>query len=160
MKRIPAIILLSLFYFLSPTWAADVYQAKVVGVSNGDTIKVLHNGEQIRIRLYGIDTPEKKQAFGQRTKQFTADNVAGRTVMITTMDIDRYGRTVALVRPVGADTTLNEVLVRLGYAWVYRKYCKADFCADWITYEQAAQSSGRGLWSDKDPIPPWEFRRK
>ena len=56
--------------------------------------------------------------------------------------------------------TLNEALVRQGFAWVYRKYCKADFCTDWLEVERGAKGSGLGLWGDINAVPPWEFRRR
>ena len=65
-----------------------------------------------------------------------------------------------MVYPVSGAESLNEALVQQGYAWVYRKYCKAEFCSDWLSHEQAAQASGRGLWADPDPIPPWQFRKQ
>ena len=140
------------------SWAAEPHQAKVIGISDGDTVKVLHEGKQIRIRLYGIDTPEKSQEFGNKAKQFTAERVFGKTVKVIPIDTDRYGRTVVLVQLLDDNGTLNEALVRYGYAWVYRKYFKADFCSAWLDHEQTAQASGRGLWADPDPIPPWQFR--
>ena len=141
-------------------WAAEPYQAKVIGIPDGDTVKVLHEGTQIRIRLYGIDTPEKSQEFGNKAKQFTADRVFGKTVKVIPIDTDRYGRTVVLVQLLDDIVTLNEALVRQGYAWVYRKYCKADFCSNWLNQERKAQSTGIGLWADPDPIPPWQFRKQ
>ena len=142
------------------SWAKEPYYAKVVGITDGDTIKVLHNKTQVKIRLYGIDTPEKGQAFGSKAKQFTADQVFGKSVIVTPMDIDRYGRTVALVHTQDATGILNEALVQVGLAWVYRKYCKADFCTNWLTVEDVAKAAGHGLWTDPNPIPPWEYRRK
>ena len=144
----------------SISFAAEPYQAKVVGITDGDTIKVLHEGKQIKIRLYGIDTPEKRQAFGNKAKQFTADRVFGKTVTIIPMDTDRYGRTVGLVQSPDDPVTLNEALVKHGYAWVYRKYCRADFCPDWLIQEQTAKTSSIGLWADPEPIPPWQFRKR
>ena len=86
--------------------------------------------------------------------------VFGQTVKVVPIDIDRYGRTVALIIPSEGTISLNEALVRKGFAWVYRKYCKADFCLDWIEYEATAKESGLGLWADPEPIPPWQFRRQ
>lgn len=71
------------------SWAAEPYQAKVIGISDGDTIKVLHGGTEIRIRLYGIDTPEWRQAFGNKAKQFTAEMVFGKIAKVIPMDTDR-----------------------------------------------------------------------
>lgn len=102
--------------------------------------------------MYGIDTPERRQAFGSRAKQFTADKVFGKMVRVIPMDMDRYGRTVALIHSLIDTRTPNKALVRKGYAWVYHKYCKADFCSEWLSYEQLAQSAGIGLWTDPDPI--------
>jgi micrococcal nuclease len=160
LNRISLATMLVIVLLASVSFAAEPYQAKVVGITDGDTVKVLHEGTQVKIRLYGIDTPEKRQAFGNRAKQFTAGRVAGKVVTIIPMDRDRYGRTVALIQSQDVSGTLNEDLVRYGYAWVYRKYCKADFCPDWLTLEQSAKASGFGLWADPNPIPPWQFRKK
>ncbi len=95
--------------------AAD-FTGRVVGVSDGDTITVLHKGKGERIRLHGIDCPEKRQAFGNRAKQFTSKLVFGNTVTVQVMDRDRYGRTVGVVLlPDGR--SLNHELVRAGLAW-------------------------------------------
>ena len=91
-------------------------RARVVAISDGDTIRVLHSGREVRVRLNGIDCPEKGQSFGTRAKEFTGDLVFDRTVTIRVRDIDRYGRTVADV--VLADgRMLNHELVRAGLAW-------------------------------------------
>ena len=133
-----------------------VWHGMVVGISDGDTITVLHDGKGEKIRLYGIDTPEKRQAFGNRSKQFTSKMVYGKTVEVETKDIDRYGRTVGIVT-IGHQS-LNEALIKNGFAWVYRKYCKETFCEDWLNLEIVARYGRIGLWSEPDPIPPWEFR--
>jgi len=97
------------------------WSAKVVSVSDGDTITVLHFGHQEKIRLYGIDCPEKAQDYGQKAKDLTGALIAGRTVDVETKTVDRYGRTVGLVTVDGQ--SLNELIVQNGYAWVYRQYC-------------------------------------
>jgi len=144
------------FLFLFP-FSALAWTDKVVGVADGDTIKVLHNNEAVRIRLYGIDTPEKRQAFGNRAKRFTNGMVRKKSVQIDPITRDRYGRTVALVSVNGV--SLNEALIRAGYAWVYRKYCRLDICDGWYREEHQARQAGKGLWHDPAPIPPWEWRR-
>lgn len=136
----------------------DSWTGKVVGVSDGDTIKVLRNGEQVKIRLYGIDTPEKKQAFGQVAKRYTADFVAGKVVSVEPIDKDRYGRTVALVSANGI--SLNKELVQNGFAWVYGQYCKKEFCTEWKELEGQARSNRKGLWAESSPQTPWEFRKE
>jgi endonuclease YncB( thermonuclease family) len=137
------------------SWA---WSGKVVGIADGDTITVLRDKEQVRIRLYGIDTPERGQAFGKKAKQFTSKMVYGKTVVVKVMATDRYGRTVAMIY---ADKTLlNEELVKAGLAWVYDFYCSEPICESWKNFQIEARSDKRGLWSDTDRIPPWEFRRK
>ena len=132
------------------------WQGKVVGISDGDTITVLHNNTGEKVRLYGIDTPEKRQDFGNKAKQFTSNMVFGKTVEVESVTKDRYGRTVGLVYINGQ--CLNEELVRAGFAWVYIQYCKKNICADWRHLEAAAKANKAGLWSRSNPIPPWEFR--
>lgn len=132
--------------------------ARVVGISDGDTIKVLVDNREIRIRLYGIDCPEKNQAFGKRAKQFTSGFAYGKVVQIESIDRDRYGRFVALVY-VG-NSCLNEELVRNGFAWVYFRYCKKSLCHRWHEYQDNAKNNKRGLWADPNPAPPWDFRKK
>jgi endonuclease YncB( thermonuclease family) len=133
------------------------WHGMVVGISDGDTITVLHEGKGEKIRLCGIDTPEDHQAFGKRAKQFTSQMVYGKTVEVETKDTDRYGRSVALIFIDGQ--SLNEALVKNGFAWVYRKYCKEKFCEDWLNLEIVARYGKIGLWSEPNPIPPWEFRQ-
>lgn len=128
----------------------------VVRVSDGDTITVMHDGKGEKIRLYGIDTPEKRQAFGNKAKQFTSKMVYGKTVEVQSKNTDRYGRTVALIYVNGQ--SLNEALIKNGFAWVYRKYCIETFCEDWLNLEIMARYGKIGLRSEPNPIPPWEFR--
>lgn len=137
--------------------AANAIIGKVVGVADGDTITVLENRIQYKIRLYGIDTPEGHQDFGNRAKQFTADLVFGKTVQVEKMDTDRYGRTVGIVT-VGK-VCVNEELIKNGLAWVYPKYCNISICGDWYAMEAHARAGKKGLWAHTDPMPPWEFRR-
>lgn len=137
---------------------SSAWSGKVVGVADGDTITVLRDKEQVRIRLYGIDRPERGQAFGKRAKQFTSDMVMGKTVRIEPIDVDRYGRTVALVFLFR--DLVNAELVYAGYAWVYTRYCKESFCGWWKQLEREAREAMRGLWRDPNPVPPWEFRRQ
>jgi len=133
------------------SWA---WSGNVVGISDGDTIKVLTGKTVTKIRLYGIDCPEKGQAFGRIAKRFVSEMVFGRQVEIKPMDQDRYGRTVAWVYVDGKN--LNEVLVKVGLAWHYKKYSSDQSLAD---LEIKARQGRVGLWSDPDPIPPWQYRR-
>lgn len=142
--------------FLLPALAL-AWQGKAVSIADGDTITVLRNGnEQVKIRVYGIDTPERSQAFGRRAKQFTASMVGNKVVEIEAIDQDRYGRTVGRVFVGGRE--LSEELVRAGMAWVYTKYCAIPDCSMWVQAEAEARASGVGLWSDPSAAPPWEYR--
>jgi endonuclease YncB( thermonuclease family) len=138
-----------------PTWA---WTGKVIGVSDGDTITVLRERQPQKIRLYGIDCPEKRQPFGNRAKQFTSDMVFGKIVEVNGIDTDRYGRTVALVAV--DERLLNEELIRAGLAWVYDRYCYESICNSWKNFQLRARLDKRGLWEDSGEIPPWELRRQ
>ena len=137
------------------------FSALVIAVADGDTITVLtQDKQQAKIRLYGIDCPESKQAFGNRAKQVTADAVHGKNVTVQPMEQDRYGRTVAVVFTPGGQS-LCEHLVREGMAWVYTKYCKLkDICEPLRKLENVARKQRNGLWADKAPMPPWEWRKR
>ena len=137
--------------------AADI-TGKVVGVSDGDTITVLQNNTQYKIRLYGIDCPEKHQDFGTKAKQYTSKMVFGKTIKVVPKDTDRYGRVVGVVYI--DDRCLNEELIEAGLAWVYRKYCRAGFCGQWLQMESDARFTMEGLWVHPNPVPPWDFRRR
>ncbi len=134
--------------------AGSAFEGRVVGVADGDTITVLTDGrESIRIRLAEIDAPEKSQAFGQRSKQSLSDMVFGKTVRVEQQDVDRYGRVVGRVFVGGTD--VNAEQVRQGMAWVYRQYLRDTTL---LNVEQEARTARRGLWSDLNPMPPWEYR--
>lgn len=137
--------------------AQPIISGKVVGISDGDTITVLQDRTQYKIRLYGIDTPESHQDFGTRAKQFVSDLVFKKDVRVVQKDIDRYGRVVGIIYL--GDTCVNEEIVKAGFAWVYNQYCKDIVCRDWLMLEKQARENRIGLWSHPDPIPPWEFRR-
>lgn len=132
------------------------WPAKVVSVADGDTITVLHDDQKKEIRLYGIDCPEKGQSHGEQAKALTTALVAGRNVDVEQKDIDRYGRVVGLVKVDGQ--SLSELIVQNGYAWVYTKYCKEKFCADWAKSEAVSRQQKKGMWQDSVVVPPWEWR--
>ena len=147
---------LCLLLMTATAHAGDIV-GEVIGIADGDTITVLQSRTQYKIRLYGIDTPEKSQAFGNKAKRFLSGLVYRKKVRVVEEDVDRYGRIVGSVYL--GSTFVNEEMVKSGYAWVYRKYCKRSFCPDWLGMEREARERGLGLWKDKDPIPPWDFRR-
>lgn len=138
------------------TEAPTVPGDRVVGVKDGDTFELLRNGQTITVRLLGIDTPEKNQAYGQRAKQFASDLAFGKNVRLIEHNKDRYGRTVGtIILPDGRN--LNEELVREGFAWHYTAYSKDKTLAN---LEADARRFKRGLWQDPNPIAPWDFRKQ
>lgn len=137
--------------------AQEQFSGKVVGVSDGDTIKILRLGRQVRVRLSGIDCPEKRQAFGNRAKRYTSDLVFAKVVTVKVIDVDRYKRIVGEVI-LEDGTNLNRALVRAGLAWWYRHYARNDEKLERL--EKIARKNKRGLWADPDPVPPWEFRKR
>lgn len=132
-----------LFTFLLPT-ACLAWSGKVVSVTDGDSIVVLHNGKKEKINLYGIDAPEMKQNFGKDAREFLRSFVAGEQVEIERKGTDKHGRTLALVS-IG-DEGFNEFMVVNGFARVHRKSCKEKFCSDWIKMEDAAKEMQKGMW--------------
>ena len=151
-------IFLTFFLLLYPL-TSHAWMAKVVNVTDGDTIKV-YNAEygQVKIRFYGIDAPEKGQPYGQAAGKYLASLIAGKMVDIGPVTEDRYGRTVAIVTD--SETNVNQEMVRAGYAWVYRKYCDQAFCDFWLALEGEAKAGKLGLWQEPNAVPPWEWRRK
>ena len=135
--------------------AAEEFRGKVVGVADGDTITVLHDGRPEVVRLNGIDAPEKGQAFGERAKQFTASLAFGKTVSVRSTERDRYGRTIGDVTlPDGR--SLSQEVLRAGHAWWFRRYSTDHRLAN---LEAQARAAHTGLWADSNPVPPWEWRR-
>ena len=135
--------------------AATPYQATVVAVHDGDTITV-RSDITTKIRLFGIDAPELKQPHGQASKQALSGLVFGKTVTVTPANKDRYGRTVAQIKADGVD--VNNKMVELGAAWWYTDYAKNDTIKQQL--QSDAQGKRIGLWADKNPMPPWDFRKK
>ena len=158
MKKTSLIFLL----FLTFTALADTLSGKVVRVVDGDTVYVLDaNKTQHKIRLTGIDAPERKQAFGKKSKEYLSGLVAGRHVVIDYSKRDRYKRILGKVLLNNVDMNLE--IVKAGLAWHYKKYQKEQAELDRELYSQAeteARENKRGLWFDVNSIPPWEFRKQ
>ncbi len=135
---------------------AEEFSGLVVGVADGDTISVLRDHRAVTVRLAGIDAPEKAQAFGQRAKQFAASLAFGKTVTVHVIGRDRYLRLLGEVAlPDGR--SLNQELVRAGFAWWFRKYSHDQ----WLAHLEAEAREGRrGLWADPAPEPPWDYRSR
>lgn len=150
----------TILLLISCSLHAAALQGKVVGVADGDTITVLDaNNIQHKIRLQGIDAPETAQAFGQKSKQSLSQMVQSKQVTVVYQKKDKYGRTLGKVFHNGTDVCLEQI--NLGMAWHYKKYASDQPKEDRETYAQAelaARTKTIGIWKDKNPTPPWEFR--
>lgn len=162
---LPAPVLAALLLMLSAGFSsasADELMGKVVGVSDGDTVTLLTaEHRQVKIRLAGIDAPEKKQPFGMAAKKAMSDCAFGKQASVEWRKIDLYGRTIGKLTADGVDCGLRQI--ELGLAWHYKAYEREQEAPDRLAYaqeENAARSSRKGLWISPAPMPPWEFRRR
>lgn len=142
--------------------AAQELVGRVVSVSDGDTVKVLDStNTQYKVRLSGIDAPEKSQPFGRRSKESLSSLVINQRVTVEWNKRDRYGRIVGkIITPKGTDANLEQI--KRGMAWHYKQYEKEQPLADRAAYaaaELVAKESQEGLWQELRPVPPWEYRR-
>ncbi len=135
---------------------------RVVGVSDGDTLTVLASDKKsYKIRLQGIDAPEKDQPFGQVCKEALMMQTVNLTVAVEAYKVDRYGRVIAKVTAEGKDAALEQI--RNGCGWHYAAYAKEQSNTDQQSYadaEKQARKTRKGLWKDKQPVAPWDFRQK
>ncbi len=140
---------------------ADTVSGRVVGISDGDTLTLLDaTNTQHKIRLAGIDSPEKGQPFGQVCKQSLSDLAYDRLVAVESSKRDRYGRLIGKVLVNGQDANLEQV--RRGCGWHYKKYQNEQILDDRLSYgkaEDAARAGKVGLWADAEALPPWEWRK-
>ena len=153
-----------LFFFFLPLWVflssniaypAD-FQAKVIHVADGDTITVLNDtNEEIKIRLNGIDCPEKAQDYGKKAQEFAHGLVYGHMVTIIDHGQDRYKRTIGDVI-MEDGLILNQEIVKAGFAWWYFKYSDDRELGQ---LELDAKLAHIGLWKAKNPVPPWVYRK-
>jgi len=160
--RIPLVLVaLPVVVSLNIAWA-ESYVGRVVGVADGDTITVLDALQtQHKVRLAGIDAPEKSQPFGNASRQALAGVVFQREVTVETYKRDRYQREIGKVWLGTTDVALE--LVNSGLAWHYKQYAHEQPVEDRLDYTNAevrARGSHLGLWADAHPIPPWVFRRR
>jgi endonuclease YncB( thermonuclease family) len=128
---------------------------KVVAISDGDTLTILDDSKtQHKIRLAGIDSPEKKQAFGNKAREALGDKVFQQLVRVEVIDVDRYHREVGRIYL--GERFINMEMVRDGFAWRYIQYDKPG---EFAAAEADAREHRRGLWTDPNPTPPWEWRK-
>lgn len=133
---------------------AETLTGRVVGVADGDTLTVLDaRGDSTKIRLHQIDAPEKKQDYGQRSKQSLSDLTYGKLVRVEVFGADKYARTIGKVWVNGQDANLEQV--KRGMAWVYTQYAKDPA---YYAAERVARNGRVGLWNQPNPMPPWQYR--
>lgn len=149
------ILLLIIGVVVSVPIFAKTLQAEVVGIVDGDTVKVLDVGKVLhRIRLDQIDAPEIRQAFGQKSKQHLSALIFRKKVAIVWDSKDRYGRILGTIYYQGEN--VNYQMVKDGYAWAYTKYLREQ---EYRVAQSYAQQNRLGLWREANPIPPWVWRR-
>ena len=136
--------------------ATTPFSAKVVDVIDGDTVTVLREGQRIKVRIWGIDAPERDQARGAESGESLRELAMGRDAIITPKDVDKHGRLVAVVRVAGVDVGLEQVT--RGWAWWFERYARR--AEDLRSAEGCARAVKRGLWQDDPLVAPWDFRRE
>jgi endonuclease YncB( thermonuclease family) len=156
-------LFISLVLFASTTISAGpLTPGLVVAISDGDTITLLtEDKQQLKIRLVGIDTPEKKQAFGTKARDHLASRIFKQDVEVDLRKKDQYGRHLGVIYIGGVD--INQSMIQDGYAWFYKHYAKEQPKEEALRYakaEQDARAKQKGLWTDPNPVPPWEFRKE
>jgi len=144
-----------LFLLIPFTAQATIIYGKVVHIADGDTLTILtESKKQVKVRLAGIDTPEKMQPFGNRSKQALAALTFKKQARVEVETKDKYGRTVGTIFIKGQN--INAEMIRQGMAWVYRKYTNDQKL---YSLEAEAKQAKRGLWATKKPIEPWLWRK-
>lgn len=136
--------------------AGKLLNGVAVGISDGDTFRLLVEGNQtLRVRLHGIDAPEKGQDYGTQARQALSGLIFSKDVAVIQKTKDRYGRIVGVVYADGVN--VNEALLRDGMAWHYTAYDKNE---DWAALQKEASRNKRGLWKQAKPTPPWQWRKE
>ena len=152
MKKILIVLILLCTAF---SLQAQQFRVKVVGITDGDTFTAINRDKlQIRFRMYGIDAPEKKQAFSSVSTEKLKEMIHGKKVIVTVHSRDPWGRYVVTVRA-GKIKDVSAEMLRLGLAWHYKKYDKTPHYAQ---LEEQARNQRLGLWKDPSPVAPWDFR--
>ena len=137
--------------------AAGAWEARVVTITDGVTIAVLHEGKLERVRLFGVDCPEPHQAYWKKASRHTSSTVMNKVVSVEEVGKDEYGRTVGIVSIKGKN--LNKSLIELGYAQISDKDCNRPECTEWKKLQARAKKNKRGLWAKSGPAAPGDYRR-
>ncbi|MDR2869535.1 MAG: thermonuclease family protein [Deferribacteraceae bacterium] len=152
------------FLRIGADYAAEMLLAEpaipgdVINIADGDTLTVMNEmGEEMKVRLYGIDAPESSQKYGAKAKQALQHLLDGHKVTVEVIDIDQYGRQVGVLEVDGIN--INELMLEGGHAWFYGNYCRKSFCDRWELISAQARTEKKGLWEESGAEPPWEYRR-
>ncbi len=160
MKRILQFILLVLLISCTPTETTihDKTGYKVIGVKDGDTIVILMDSTEQTVRFAHVDCPEKKQPFGTKAKQFVSDKCFGTYVTLIIDEKNKYDRYKRLIAEIVLEDgeNLNKELVKNGLAWHFKKYSESE---EYAELEEQARANQIGVWSEPNPIEPWEWRK-
>lgn len=159
LKKIILLCIFCLHLSCSYSSAETIESVYVKKIIDGDSIVVTARGKEVTVRLWGIDTPEYRQAYSKAAKKYTMALLSKSEVTLEVKDWDKYGRMVALVKMQNGRYA-NEELVKAGYAWVHIYYCKEPVCEVWKDYEKNAREQRLGLWQEKNPVAPWIWKRK
>ena len=150
-------LLLAVLVIAVPAHSDDMITVRVIGVTDGDNLTVIDaDNKQVLIRLHGLDCPELGQPFGEQAKEFTSNLCFGKIIMYRMVGIDRFDRTIATVF-LAEGLEVNLEILKAGYAWYHDRYDKRQ---DYADAEEKARQAGIGLWAEKDPMPPWDWRRQ
>lgn len=141
---------------LAPEAALADFVGPVVKINDGDMLTVLLKKTQVRVRLDGIDAPERGQAFNERSRQSLAQLCAGKTAEVHERGKDRLGRILGVVTC--GTLEVNAEQVRRGMAWAYRRYVPMG--SSLYELEAYARLRELGLWADAQPVAPWEWRKR
>lgn len=158
------LLLISLLILRQCNTGDKSFAGKVTRVIDGDTVEVLcsifHKGKMVqtshKVRLHGIDSPEREQAYGRQAKEFVSGQCFGQQIKVINHGKDKYGRVLGTVI-LSNGKNLNQEIVKAGFAWHYRRYSKNSTLQ---AMEDQARRQNRGLWQDRNPVPPWKYRRK
>jgi endonuclease YncB( thermonuclease family) len=138
----------------------ETLSGKVIGIADGDTLTILIDGNsQVKVRLAGIDAPEKTQAFGNASKKLLSNKVFSQNIKVEARGKDKYGRVLGIIRL--GDQDINEYMIAEGLAWHYKKYAKDQPAGEADQYsrtEEIARLNKKGLWVQENPTPPWDYR--
>lgn len=154
-RAAPALCLAAVLAAVAASARAD-FTGRVVKVSDGDTLTVLVEQKQVKVRLDAIDAPELKQPFGKHSQRSLAELCAARTARVVEKGHDRYGRTIGAIQCDGVDANAEQV--RRGMAWVFERYAPRH--SPLYGLQGEARGSRRGLWVDPSPVAPWDWRLK